>query len=279
MKKKNENIEIHETAFVTSTFRSMNESLSHDFYSKLWKNEKTEIWIQKYLECVSSEEVFTHCLRNRFFLDKIKESIENGSVEVLINFGCGFSMYPFLLEERLIYIEIDKPEIIEYKMSKVKQLQRANVLPYRDIHFLGVDFGKDYVQYVITKINSLKGDKSCFILIEGVLFFLNPKETNTLFYLFNLLQNQGDVIGSASFQKSIKRTKAFEKLLMFFDKNVSQSDKSKYQTIEDKFYRDRAEYQVINRQDYFSLSKTYGHKIKLKKEFILNENFYLLKKI
>ena len=35
------------------------------------------MWIKEYLEQVSSEEIFTHCLRNRYFLDKMKEVIKN----------------------------------------------------------------------------------------------------------------------------------------------------------------------------------------------------------
>lgn len=275
---KQENIEIHETAFVTSTFRSMNENLSQDFFSKLWRNEKTEIWIKEYLKEVSSEETFTHCLRNRYFLDKIREVIKTNNIEVVINFGCGLSMYPFLLDEKLINIEIDKPEIIEYKKSKVDMWQTAGALPKRNIHFIGVDFSKDYKQKLLTKINSLKNNKPCFILIEGVLFFLNKEETNKLFDFFNLIQNQGDLIGSASFQESLKETLAFKKLLIFFGGNVSKTSESDYQTIQDEYYRKRKEYKLIDHQDYFSLSKKYGHKIELKKNLILNENFYLLEK-
>jgi O-methyltransferase involved in polyketide biosynthesis len=275
---KQENLEIHETAFVTSTFRSMNENLSQDFFSKLWKNEKTEIWIKDYLKEVSSEETCTHCLRNRYFLDKIKEVIKNNNIEVLLNFGCGLSMYPFLLNEKIINIEIDKPEIIEYKKSKIDIWQTAGVLPKRNIHFIAVDFSKDYKQKLLAKIDSIKNNKSCFILIEGVLFFLNKEETNKLFDFFNLIQNQGDFIGSASFQESLKETLAFKKLLIFFNVNVSKTSGSDYQTIQDEYYRKRKEYQLIDHQDYFSLSKKYEHKIELEKDLILNENFYLLEK-
>ncbi len=273
-----ENIKIHETAFVTSTFRSINEDLSKDSFSKLWRNPKTEIWIKEYLEQVSSEEVFTHCLRNRYFLDKIKEVINNNNIEVLINFGCGLSMYPFLLDEKLINIEIDKPEIIEYKKSKIDILQSENLLPKRNIHFIGVDFSQDYKDHLLKKINSIKNNKPCFILVEGVLFFLDKKETNKLFDFFNLIQNQGDLIGSASFQDSVKETLAFKKLLSFFGKNVSKTSESDYQTIQNEYYKNRTEYQLIDHQDYFSLSKKYNHKIELEKDLILNENFYLLEK-
>ena len=275
---KEKNIEIHETAFVTSAFRAFDESLSQDNFAKLWQNSKTEKWIEQYLNQVSSEETYTHCLRNRYFLDKIKNLVQNNEIEVLINFGSGFSMYPFLLNEKLINIEIDKPEIVNFKKNKIIDWQKVNVLPKRNIHFIGVDFSKDYKEKLLNKINSIKSNKSSFILIEGVLFFLNKRETNQLFEFFDIIQQSNDYIGSASFQETIKETKAFQNLLSFFNQKVSKTNESDYQTIEDKYYTSMKNYKLIDHQDYFSLSKKYGNKIKIIKDLILNEHFYLLKK-
>jgi len=113
-------IEIQETAFVTAAYRASNEALSKDNYSNYWNNPKTDEWIKNYVKKVSIEEPFVHCLRNRFFYETIKELLEKEEIEVLINFGCGFSMYPFLLDEKLINIEIDQKSLIAYKKVKFK---------------------------------------------------------------------------------------------------------------------------------------------------------------
>lgn len=275
---KEENIKIHETAFVTSAFRAFDENLSQDIFAKLWQNPKTEQWIAAYLNKVSSEETYTHCLRNRYFLDKIKDLVQNQEIEVLINFGSGFSMYPFLLNENLINIEIDKPEIVDYKKDKIKKWQKENILPKRNIHFIGVDFSENYKKDLLSKINSITANKSSFILVEGVLFFLDKEETDKLFDFFNILQKSEDYIGSASFQETIKETIAFKNLLSFFNQSVSKTSANDYQTIPDEYYSSNKNYRLIDHQDYFSLSKKYGNRINQDKELILNENFYLLKK-
>jgi O-methyltransferase involved in polyketide biosynthesis len=276
---KEDNITIHETAFVTSAFRSFHEDLSQDNFAKLWQNSKTEQWIKEYLNQVSSEETYTHCLRNRYFLDKIKKLVQNREIEVLINFGSGFSMYPFLLNEKLINIEIDKSEIVDYKREKIKEWQKQNILPKRNIHFIGVDFSENYKEDLLSKINSIKESKPCFILVEGVLFFLDREETDNLFGFFNIIQKSQDYIGSASFQETIKETIAFKNLLDFLNQKVSKTNENDYQTIEDEYYSSKKDYKLIDHQDYFSLSKKYGNKTNQLKELILNENFYLLKKI
>lgn len=276
---KEKNITIHETAFVTSAFRAFDEDLSQDKFAKLWRNSKSEEWIEEYLDQVSSEETYTHCLRNRYFLDSINDLIKNQEIEVLINFGSGFSMYPFLLNEKLINIEIDQPEIVDYKRNKIKIWQNENILPKRNIHFISVDFTENYKNGLLSKISSIIANKSCFILIEGVLFFLDRKETDILFDFFNTIQKSGDYIGSASFQETIKETKAFKNLLSFLNQKVSKTNEKDYQTIEDEYYSSKEDYILIDHQDYFSLSNKYGNTTNQHRELILNENFYLLKKL
>ena len=50
-------------------------------------------------------------------------------------------------------------------------------------------------------------------------------------------------------------------------------------TIDDEYYGSMKDYELIDHQDYFSLSKEYGNEIRLVKELKLNENFYLLQKL
>ena len=63
------------------------------------------------------------------------------------------------------------------------------------------------------------------------------------------------------------------------NQNVSKTSESACQTVEDNYYSRQKGYKLIDHQDYFSLSKKYGNKIRQAKALILNENFYLLKKI
>lgn len=116
-----ENIQIHHTAFLISNFRSYDEDLSQDVYAKLWNSQANEKWIKQYLQEVSTEEVYSHCLRNSYFLDTIKGLIQENKIEVLLNFGCGFSMYPYLIDEEIIHIEIDKTEVLDFKNLKIKE--------------------------------------------------------------------------------------------------------------------------------------------------------------
>ncbi len=270
-------IEIHETAFVTSAYRASYESISKDYYAKLWRNPKTTAWIKNYSKSVSSEEAFTHSLRNRYFLEKIKESVQNNKIDLLINFGSGFSMYPYFLNENLTHIEIDKPDIIAYKKDRISDFLADYKLPKREVHYISSDFSKDYEMPLLYEINKIKANRSSFILIEGVLFFLNRKETLRLFDLFSKIQKKNDLVGSVSFQDQMEETETFKKLIKFFKEQVVLSDHFEYQTINDGFYNGLKNYTLVDQQDYFSIKAKYAPEKSFTEE-ILNENLYILTK-
>jgi O-methyltransferase involved in polyketide biosynthesis len=273
-----ESIHVSDTAFVTCAFRRLNESLSQDPYAKFWCNDKAELIVKDYLNKVSTEEVQTHCIRNRYFLEELKALIAQHKIEVLINFGAGFSMYPFLLDEQLIHIEIDKPEVVDYKSQQISQWVSEKELPQRHINFIGVDFSTNYREDLLSKINTLKGNKPCFVLLEGVLFFLNKTEADKLFDLFKTIQHPKDYIGSVSYTDAVHDTKAYKRLLKYASKELDDASDQGFQTIENSFYETLAGYKLIDHQDYYSCSKLYGNTPKCDKIDILNEHFYILQK-
>ncbi|MCG8332789.1 MAG: class I SAM-dependent methyltransferase [Chitinophagales bacterium] len=271
-------IKIHETAFVTATYRASNEALSKDKYSTYWKNPKTDKWIKNYVEKVSLKEPFTHCLRNRFFYETIKQLIDNKEIEVLINFGCGFSMYPFLFGKDLINIEIDQKDIINYKRKEVKQLIKEGKLPDREIHYIAKDFNleKDELE---DEIKSIVKGKPSFVLLEGVIFFLSKESTNELIELIGRIQAPGSYFGSVSFLDSIEKTDCFKRLISFFEEEVILNSKFEYLTLPTSYYQSLPSYELIEHEDYVSLSKEFSPTdIVEDGDLILNENMYLLRR-
>ena len=149
-------------------------------------------------------------------------------------------MYPFLLDKNLTYIEIDKPDVIEYKREIVEMRQSENVLPERNIHFISSNFDSGYETKLLTEILTIKKDKPSFILLEGVLFFLTKQEANTTFNLFDKIQTKGDFIGSVSYQKKMENSPAFKKLLGLFKSNLTLGQHFNYLTLSDDFYNEQS---------------------------------------
>jgi O-methyltransferase involved in polyketide biosynthesis len=271
-------INIHETAFVTAAFRAGDNALSGDRYAHLWANPIVANHAKRYSSAVSAYEDYAHCLRNRYFYDTLKELISKESIEVLINFGCGFSMYPFLLDASLHYIEIDTADVITYKKEKTEAWQKEGSLPGRKITFLEADFNAPSLQDLYEQLKALKSGQRSFILLEGVLFFLGKSDTTKLFDLFNSLQGPEEFLASVSFQPQLEKQVVFKKLIDFVEGNLEKNQQFDYQTVSDSFYKDIKGYTLIDHQHTFSLSAHYMPENNLPIEEILNEHMYLLKK-
>lgn len=271
-------ITIHETAFVTAAFRAGDTGISKDHYAHLWANESIEEHAVRYSSTVSAYEPYAHCLRNRYFYDTLVDLIDHDEVEVLINFGCGFSMYPYLLNKDLIYIEIDKLDVITHKHQKITEWQEQGLLPYREVHYIAADFNMPSMEDLYHQIVPLKENKRSFILLEGVLFFLGKEDTNRLFNLFERLQGPDEYLASVSFQPQLEKSKVFHKLIEFVESNLEKNQQFQYQTVKDGYYKNRRGYKLIDHQDTFSLSAYYDPGRVLPNEEVLNEHMYLLKR-
>ncbi|MGB1242875.1 MAG: class I SAM-dependent methyltransferase [Chitinophagales bacterium] len=274
----NNTIEIHETAFVTATFRASDEELSKDLYSEYWRNTKTDNWNMNYVKKVSLEEPFVHCLRNRFFYETIKQLIDRKEVEVIINFGCGFSMYPYLFDEEVIHIEIDQREVIDYKKSCVEDWVKEGKLPNREIHYLTKDFNlqRDELE---DEIKSIIGDKPSFVILEGVILFLSQECTNDLIDLIGRVQTAGSYFGSVSYLDEINDLDCFKRLTTFLENEAMSGNKFDCLTLPTSYYENLPNYGLVEHEDYVSLSEKYApERAIINGNSILNENMYLLHK-
>jgi len=272
-------INIHETAFVTAAFRAGDIDLSMDRFAHLWANPIVANHAMSYSSAVSAYEGYAHCLRNRYFHDTIKQLISKENIDVIINFGCGFSMYPFLLDASIQYIEIDKGDVITYKKAETEAWQKEGLLPERNITYLEADFNAASLHDLYKQLAEIKSGKRSFILLEGVLFFLGKSDTIRLFDLFNLLQGPEEFLASVSFQPRLEKQAVFKKLIEFVEGNLNKNQQFDYQTVPDSFYKDIATYVLVDHQDSFSLSERYRPEKRLPFEEILNEHMYLLKKL
>lgn len=274
-----ERINIHETAFVTSFFRSGNAELSRDKYAALWVTDPAKEHAERYIGEVSLKEPDAHCLRNRYFLDKISELNENEPLDVLLNFGCGFSMYPFLLPPSITYVEIDKSEVVNYKEARVKSWQKEGVLPERKTEYVAFDFTSSDYDTIFEELIKLTAHKRTFILLEGVLFFLNAGITTSLFHLFTKLQTSGSYLGSVSFRPALAQTPVFMRLIEYVEKGLNTGGTFNYHTVADAFYESLSRYRLLERKDSMMLADQLIADHQWDPTEVLIEQMYLLQKI
>ncbi len=273
-------MQIQETAFVISTYRSYHEGISKDPYAKLWNNPATDALIPDILKNVSEYEAVLHSIRNRFFYEEMNSFFEAHNGGTLINFGAGFSMYQFLMNKNVSTIEIDKKDIITYKKERIDSWTATGKLPKRDIQYAAVNFTNLSEEEIVVMLTPLIKKKPTFIVLEGVLFFLDQHTTHKLFRVFKNLQNSRDLVGSVSYIPEIENTKVYKRLLYYFDSHNDTNDSFMHQTTPHSFYENIDGYQLKHHTDEFELSKIYApDSIIEDKTHILNEHMYILRRV
>lgn len=273
-------MQIHETAFIISTYRSYHEEVSLDIYAKLWNNPKTEALIPSILESISTKEPLMHSLRNRFFYEQMKTFFSKNKGGTLINFGAGFSMYQFLIDLNVSTIEIDKKDSINYKKEHVDRWIKEEKLPQRGIQYLAIDFNTTTEEQILSLLQPLIKKEPTFIVLEGVLFFLDQNTTDKLFSIFKGLQNAGDIVGSVSYLPELENTEVYKRLLDYFDNHNDTNESFYHQTIAHAYYKNLKGYTLQEYTDDYQLSKIYADKSSITdKTKILNESMYLLRRV
>lgn len=272
-----EKIAVHHTAFVTAYFRASNTELSGDIYADMWTDESTRDHALNYVSAVSEYEPMAHCLRNRFILDLLTSLYAEEKLGVLINFGSGFSMYPYLLPDAIEHIEIDLPHLVDYKKEKLNTWVAQGRLPHRNISFMGQDFTSSLDQ-LPDGILKLKSGKPSFILLEGVVFFLNRESTLNLMELFGRIQQTGEMLGSVSFCAEEESNPAFKLLISYMKENWDPVSPFQYQTMEKEDYKAIPGYHLVHDKDTISEAAKYIPGALGEREKLLNEHFYILKK-
>ncbi len=270
---------IHETAFLTCAYRSSDPTLSGDQYAYLYNNTQTDRWVDMVTVEVSNKEPFLHCLRNRYFLDKITHFFGQHPDGVLVNWGSGFSMYPFLIADVIKCVDIDQEDIINYKSNLLKDWISEGRIPFRNVDYIKADFRQNDLSVLVKNIKSIIKNHPCFFILEGVLYFLSPEVTERVFLAMKEIQKSGDLLGCVSFLPEAADTPVLKKLNAFFDKNNFTDDSFSHQLLPNEFYLKRIGYNLLDHQDYCSLSRQYKPEMSISDKFsILNENMYILER-
>ena len=271
------NIKISDTAFITNAFRASNISLSMDIYANLWVTEKTRILAKGYLNEVAETEDYVHCLRNRFFYNKIDAFLSKHKKAVVINFGSGFSMYPYLFSNQHLYIEIDREDVIFYKKQQISTWVMEGRVPKRHVKYYSCDFGNQKaLQNLQMQLQKHIQDLPVFILIEGVLYFLKEEYIQNLFKLCDAIMKENDLLGSVSFLPKELDNKIFMTLCTFCKNQMVDAENFNYSVISNAFYKDHLKCEMIVQSDYVLESDR--HQIQVNPNTILNEQLYIFQK-
>lgn len=266
MGRKKSKMEIYDTAFWTAASRASLENISKDIYAKYWLNEDSKRRHEQYIKQVDSFENLLLSLRNRFFLEQMKEFFDENPNASLINIGAGLTSYPFLLDEKRKYYEVDCEEIVEIKKKKIKEF------PKRKITFISADLN-DINE--IEKLFSFLEEGKSFVLLEGLIYYLKKQNVDKLLELIDKIQSSGSRLGIVSWPPALKQRPVFKRFKQFVSKTLDEDNK--YIFHESKEFVNLKNYSLVKQTDYYQLSKEYGQELNKDDDFLWEDLFVLEK--
>jgi len=269
---------VHDTAFMIAYYRAQHEVLSRDPFAKLWLRPGLERWANEFAEAVSEHDEILHSLRNRFFHDALDDLITGHESTLFINLGAGFSMYPYVLPEEVVTIEVDFEEIISYKKHKLVSFENQQKIPMRKVIHQQADITTLEGQLAIQNLlKEFQGHRKV-ILIEGVFFFLSEAQIASTISFCKQIMNEGDHLLCVSFDDSVKQTDVFERLTCYFSE-VLKSEHNPHTTLPHRHYKTLSGFELVNQSSGLEL----GRMLEVlpnsfSEEEILNEYYYVLKR-
>ena len=248
---------ISQTAFLVAVSRSRLVEVSGDRFAHLWVSEEAEKLHSDYCDIVSPPTDMVVSIRNRFFLEKLRTFLRSNANPVIVNFGAGFTNYPFLMDGDFDFIEIDFPHVITHKQERLKQWQAEGQLPNRKITFCQADFCDDaqIAQLEETLLATLR-DRPSIIILEAVVYYLTKDALVNIFKLFESAQSVGSSVVLNYWLPRQLQSAVFQRQQTFFEKRLGRSARD-YLLLEKSFFDSLGGYTVVEHRNAAELENEF----------------------
>ena len=167
---------VSDTAFWMAYYRALEsarpDALIHDPYARLLAGERGEQLVQ---HLTKGQGMTWPILRSVCFDELILRQVAQG-IDTVLNLAAGLDARPYRLHlpASVHWIEVDLPEVIDYKEERL-----AGVAPVCRLQRIAVWLSQhDLRQSLFAEINAASG--RVLVLTEGLLTYLRPEEVTSL---------------------------------------------------------------------------------------------------
>ena len=249
---------ISETAFLVNESRARNTGLSRDRYAHLWVSDATRKLWQDFSREVYPLDDIELSVRNRFFLERLEAELEKDPTTVFINFGAGFTSYPFLTERPCECIEVDFEHVCDFKQRKITEWQSKGILPARDVEFIAADLGDGVdVERLRNVLSRRLCDKRSVAAFEGITYYLGMGTLLSLFAMLRTLQRTGSIITLDFWTPDDANRPMHARLKRFFNERFGYEE-TRYNIFDVDVLRSVDGYEVSEVTDVQELERVYA---------------------
>lgn len=246
------------TAFLTNYSRSQLVHLSKDIYAHLWVTPEARSLWDELSEKVYPNDAINLALRNRFFLDHIENFVKGNRNARVVSIAAGFDNYPFLVETDCNFIEIDLPNIISYKETKIRQWMQEKSLPQRNIEFIATDLTDKKERLIMKdKLKKTIQQKPSLVFMEGLTYYLKRNVLSHLFDVLREVQGRGSLAAFDYWRPDALESPVMQRLKNFLNQKFGRSGED-WNLFDETFIKQIQGYAAIEHTDIAALEKRYA---------------------
>ena len=129
--------------------------------------------------------------RKRYIDDKLVEALGSG-IKALVILGSGLDTRAYRIPQlsALQVYEVDLPQTIAYKESKLRQLY-GSVPPH--VRLIAMDFDRQSLEEVL-QCHGYSPDQECFFIWEGVTQYISEAAVNTVFEFLAKVKSHSRIV-------------------------------------------------------------------------------------
>lgn len=270
---------ISESAFLVNESRARNVGLSHDVYAHLWVSDATRKLWEDFAREVYPFDDIELSLRNRFFLERLEAELGKDGKTVFINFGAGFTSYPFLIESPCKCIEVDLEVVCDFKWRKTTEWREQGLLPDRDVEFIAADLRNEVDRERLgDELSRRLRDKRSVAVFEGITYYLDNTTLIRLFEMLKALQGRGSIIALDFWTPDDAKNPVHMRFRRFFGERFGYGE-TDYNLFDVEVLRAVDGYEVAEVTDVQTLERVYaGTSYLADKNEIILEHYAVLRR-
>ena len=144
-------------------------------------------------------------------------------------------------------------DVVAFKKEAIARFTADGSLPSRKVRWINTDITRQEDQARLkTLLNDYKGYRKV-IMIEGVFFFLNQRQINSVIEFCREILNTGDILLAESFEEHIKKTAVFNRLKTYFEKELHSDGTTT--TLPRSFYEELPGFNLKRRNSTLELAR------------------------
>lgn len=262
-------------AVLVNESRAKDTGRSLDIYARSWippsrQNDVSLLWndysnnVYKYDDTVLS-------VRNRYFINLFNKYCENDTVCILM--PCGLVSYPMLINKSVKFIEVDLPDLIDYKNKIIKSNEERENFPkcIRELVSLDICDNNSRNEFLTT----LEKHNKKIFLLEGFSYYLDDNKWWSIIKDILSVSKEGDVIAFDFWSIEEKDKKIYGKFKQFCNRYLTHK-LDEFLFLEENDIRTKLQNKIVEIISVVDAEYRMLNSFTLKKQRVLKDTYVVL---